>query len=741
MRAIVIAAVLVLLGSSLVSGQTPVINGALARGDLTLRSGELYDEHDFEGRAGQQVVFELTSSVFDPYLIVIAPSGDRKENDDWEGSNRRSRIELTLTETGRYRVVTTSYEKGETGNYELRINAIGGTAASSPGMRVEAGRLASGDRTLTSGEYYDEFTFQGRRGEPVTIDLRSDDLDPYLIVIGPDNQRQENDDYEGDSRRSLVSFDLPEDGTYRVLVTSYKPKETGGYDLRIQQPQAAGAARAGAGSRIERGQLDASDRTLDSGEYMDTYTFEGRPGQRVTLDLASRDFDTYLILVPPKGSQQENDDIDDESGHSRIEADLTEVGTHRVIVTSYRKGELGSYELHIDLASAPGGDGRSRDLVSIGYGDARTGTLDDTDARISSGEYRDLYSFDGRAGEQVVVELSSSDFDPYLVLTPPSGDSIDNDDADNRVDLSRIELTLPVDGRYRVMVTSYQAGETGAYRLTVREDRRQPVTPPSTSVRSGSGTPTQGRTFGLFVGISDYGGRASDLLFTADDARRMEQAMLASGMRPADSTLLIDGQATRERVRRAIANVASQAGPNDTFVLFYSGHGGREPRSTVQLAEADGQDETLVFYDADATDDEIAEWLSGVRTRFSLIVLDSCFSGGFQKDLITAPYNRMGLFSSEEDVLSSIATKFRAGGYLSHFIAEAIADRRGDLDGNGEITAIELSQYLRDRYRSDVKSGSGGDDYVRVGGPQTGYQHLVVDRGGIRPYDVLFRLR
>jgi len=90
-------------------------------------------------------------------------------------------------------------------------------------------------------------------------------------------------------------------------------------------------------------------------------------------------------------------------------------------------------------------------------------------------------------------------------------------------------------------------------------------------------------------------------------------------------------------------------------------------------------------------------------------------------------------------VLSSVAVKFRAGGYLADFFAEAVGDRLADADRDGEITAIELSQYLHERYRSDVKSGGRGDTYVRTGGPQTGYQHLVVDRGSVGPYDVLFR--
>jgi hypothetical protein len=122
-----------------------------------------------------------------------------------------------------------------------------------------------------------------------------------------------------------------------------------------------------------------------------------------------------------------------------------------------------------------------------------------------------------------------------------------------------------------------------------------------------------------------------------------------------------------------------------------------------------------------------------------ILLLDACFSGGFSKDVITVP-GRMGMFSSEEDVTSSVAAKFRAGGFLAVFIADAIAEGLADADGDGAVSAIELSQYVHERYRADLKSGGPGD-YVRTDGPQLGYQHLVVDRGSIRPYEVLFTPR
>ena len=52
------------------------------------------------------------------------------------------------------------------------------------------------------------------------------------------------------------------------------------------------------------------------------------------------------------------------------------------------------------------------------------------------------------------------------------------------------------------------------------------------------------------------------------------------------------------------------------------------------------------------------------------------------------------------------------------------------------ITAIELSQYLHERYRADVKSARPAE--IVRNEMTLGYQHLVVDRGSIGAYDVLF---
>jgi hypothetical protein len=438
--------------------------GRLESGDSQLSSREYYDRYSFQGNAGDVVLVDLFATDFDPFLILLSPSGNDTQNDDYEGSAVRSRIEKVLEESGEWRVVVTSYEAGETGAYEVSITTMRGapSTAAGPGARFESGRLASGDRELTSGEYYDAFELSGRAGENVVIDLRSAEFDPYLILIAPSDEQFENDDYEGDAQRSQLAMELPEDGEYRVVVTSYKPGEVGAYDVRIDRTGAAGTP----GARVEQGTLAAGDDSLRSGEYADPYQFEGRPGQHVRLDVSSSEFDTYLMLIDPNGEHTENDDAEGMPGHSVIEADLTEVGTYGVVVTSYEPGETGAYELTMDFGAARPTATRQRDVAAIALGERTTGRLEPGDRQLGTGEYGDVYVFEGSAGQGISIEMASSEFDTYLQLTTPDGEQIDNDDYGGRSD-SRIDLTLRESGRHRILSTSYRAGEAGTYELAL----------------------------------------------------------------------------------------------------------------------------------------------------------------------------------------------------------------------------------------------------------------------------------
>ncbi|MEM7454937.1 MAG: caspase family protein [Planctomycetota bacterium] len=711
--------------------------GRLQPGDATLTSGEYVDSYPFQGARGDKVSIRMQSSEFDPYLIFKLPNGEQLDNDDFQGDASRSLISITLPETGAYEIMATSYEPNLVGNYVVEVAhmvaqgqggamvpepggvapAPGGVApppggvAPGPGgaPRVERGQLVPGDETLTSGEYVDRYDFQGVQGELVTIDMRSSEFDPYLIFTFPDGEQEDNDDFEGDATRSVISMTLPQTGAYQILATSYQPNLTGNYSVEISR---GGASVAQNSVRNEVGSLAQGDATLRSGEFRDTYTFTGYPGQRVNLDVFSSQFDTYLVLRAPSGEQYENDDAENAPGHSIVDMNLNESGTWEVWVTSYQPGESGNYELSMSF----GESNNTLDVEPIAINQRLMGALSNNDSQLPEGEFNDVYVFDGTEGQLVKVRLESGEFDTYLGLVVPSGESIENDDFEGDTRASQVAIRLPETGRYRIVTTSYSAGETGDYRLALTEANENEIA--SNTTPNGGG-----RIYGIFVGISDYGGRIGDLQWTATDAALIRDAFVTGcGMGVTDGIILTDAVATSAEFRNALAEIESKITPNDTFVFFFSGHGGQYQRNDRPANDVDGMDESLEFRDTEILDDELAAMLDRINSGTQLIVIDSCFSGGFAKDVISRP-GRMGLFSSQEGMVSMEASKFRAGGYLAKFFADAIKNGIADTSADGALSPNEIEDYIRRMYNEEAISSSR----------DIGYQRLRVDSGSINP--------
>ncbi len=92
------------------------------------------------------------------------------------------------------------------------------------------------------------------------------------------------------------------------------------------------------------------------------------------------------------------------------------------------------------------------------------------------------------------------------------------------------------------------------------------------------------------------------------------------------STILLDEEATADRVIGEIGQAAYNLDPDGILFLSYSGHGGQLPDNNGD--ELDGRDETWVLYDRQLIDDEIYNLWSQFGTGARLIILsDSCHSG------------------------------------------------------------------------------------------------------------------
>jgi len=218
-----------------------VVSGWLGRGSNVLPvDNSFFDLYAFEGRAGQRVQIDMTSREIDSYLILIDPNGNEVTQDDDGGGGSNSRIVATLPADGTYLLMANSYEAGQAGGYSLKAEASVARARNSANrgrfILQQDGILGSGASVLPSdGSLYQEYRFQGRAGQSVTINLVSPDFDPYLALLDPTDQLiGENDDASQSDSNATVTVTLPRTGTYRVIVNAYDRRGRGRYLLTVR---------------------------------------------------------------------------------------------------------------------------------------------------------------------------------------------------------------------------------------------------------------------------------------------------------------------------------------------------------------------------------------------------------------------------------------------------------------------------------------------------------------------------
>ena len=144
--------------------------GTLEPGDYELPSGAYGDLWAVQAQAGQTLIVELSSPNFDALLMLIGTqNSELVAEDDDSGEKTDARITLDLAESGEYVIVASSYDAGEVGNYDLRVDASSPARASEQTGRQEAISLRS--TTFTRGSHEDDVL--RIQGTPTSINVYS----------------------------------------------------------------------------------------------------------------------------------------------------------------------------------------------------------------------------------------------------------------------------------------------------------------------------------------------------------------------------------------------------------------------------------------------------------------------------------------------------------------------------------------------------------------------------------------
>ena len=94
------------------------------------------------------------------------------------------------------------------------------------------------------------------------------------------------------------------------------------------------------------------------------------------------------------------------------------------------------------------------------------GVLSAASDTLTGGEYKHAVEIEARAGERIVVVMTTADFDPYLIVRSPTGAQHENDDC-TPGDRTRacLDWTADTTGVFRILATTYAVGETGRFEL------------------------------------------------------------------------------------------------------------------------------------------------------------------------------------------------------------------------------------------------------------------------------------
>ncbi|MGD2154917.1 MAG: hypothetical protein PVG79_16755 [Gemmatimonadales bacterium] len=345
------------------------------------------------------------------------------------------------------------------------------------------GALSAADIRGPDDNYVEAWTLDGRAGESVTVDMVSDDVDAYLYVVGPGLGETLRDDDSGGACHARITFTFLENGTFHVIASTTGSQQTGPYLLRVSDTPGPTAGYACGGMNpalltdlptdgrtlalgdVVSGSLTGESPTIGDGRRAEGWVLEGRAGESVVVILESSAFDAYLYVTGPGLGDVLSDDDGAGELNSRLTFTFPADGAYLVVASQLSGGATGAYTIRVeepvDLSQLPT-QGRA-----VVVGGAVDGYLTLDDPLTADGRHGQAWALEGRAGEIYVIELISDDFDAYLYFAGPGlSEPLTDDDGAGGFN-SRIRVSLPETGTYRIIASALDSGSSGEFQLVV----------------------------------------------------------------------------------------------------------------------------------------------------------------------------------------------------------------------------------------------------------------------------------
>lgn len=235
-----------------------------------------------------------------------------------------------------------------------------------------------------------------------------------------------------------------------------------------------------------------------------------------------------------------------------------------------------------------------------------------------------------------------------------------------------------------------------------------------------------GRVVGAFVGVNNYSSqRLKTLLYAEKDAKTLADAF-GEAVPPNKAEMHVfpvGEKPTAKEILRFVRETMERTKPEDTFILFLSGHGGMG-KFQFYFAATDARevDSSQEEYEGVISGEQIVNLIKEVRAKNVLVLLDACEGGRLNSDwfklyskMAISPFFGMKMMSSAKSVFMAAAAPeyqharegWNSGGLFAATVSEALLSK--ELRSEEQLSASALLYYLSDKVPSRARKIYGED--------------------------------
>ena len=260
--------------------------------------------------------------------------------------------------------------------------------------------------TIGNAGQSEGYTFKATKGDQISVDMGSGAINPEIKFYGPSGDLiAENSDWNSSEIGLLAKAN--QTGTYTVLVSDTGGTNTGDYGLTVQRTNHPGNA-----TPIKN--LSSLSDTINNLGQVDTYSFTGQAGTKISLSMGSDAIDPQIELYSPDGLL-----IKYVAYEQELVATLTQNGPYTVLVSDAWGFQTGDYGVTLASLGKPkgltkNGTSKSEEIKGdYGYDTLNGGSGNDTlsgydgQDKLIGGDGKDILS--GGIGEDVLDGGKSSD--------------------------------------------------------------------------------------------------------------------------------------------------------------------------------------------------------------------------------------------------------------------------------------------------------------------------------------------